>query len=344
MYGLYQIMYFTLIDIMKAVCSPFFIAINLIIFYQYVQIEKGSNRSCFYAIKHTLSTAILGMFGGFLATIIFIYLEVKIIPLDFMYILIFAIILSLKDTRFMCLSYGGSLLTIVSLIIGYPRVNARDVMNVVGVLHLIESILILINGRGGKTSAVFPVNGNVVGGFNINRFWAIPFVVFIGDSLIRPITLMAILNYADFTVGMPNRKIILTSMALFIYSSILLIFIYIDVPLVLVALYAVIFHELIIHGNRKLEHARPPVFTIPTTGVRVLKIKRGSVAKKFGMEPGDIILSINDGIIKGEEDIFHLENLNNAYIKITYYNKNKGKITKTYKGKKRKIGVKIITI
>lgn len=256
MYGLYQIMYFTLIDIKKAVCSPFFIVINLIIFYQYYQIAKSSNLTSIYAIKHTIITAILGMFGGFVATILFIYLEVKIIPLDFMYILIFAILLSLKDTRFMCLSYGGSLLTILSLIIGFPRVNARDVMNVVGVLHLIESMLILINGNDGKTPDVFPVDGNIVGGFNMNRFWAIPFVIFIGDSLIRPITLMAILNYSDFTLGMPRRKILLTSFTLFVYSSIILFLIYMGINLILVAIYTIVFHEIIIHGNRKFENLR----------------------------------------------------------------------------------------
>ena len=259
MYGLYQIMYFTLIDIKNAVCSPFFIAINIIIFFQYYNIAKNSNKSKSYAIKHTISTGILGMFGGFLATIVFIYLEVKIIPLDFMFILIFAIILSLKDTRFMCLSYGGSLLTILSLTIGFPRVNGKDVMNVVGVLHLIESLLILINGRFGKTSDLFPVKANLVSGYNINRFWAIPFVIFIGDSLIRPITLMAILNYSDFTYGLPSRKIILTSSTLFIYSIIMLILINNNINLILVALYTIIFHELIIHGNRKLENLRIPV-------------------------------------------------------------------------------------
>lgn len=344
MYGLYQIMYFTLIDIIKAVCSPFFIAINLIIFYQYYQIAKGSYLSKLYAIKHIIITTTLGMFGGFLATIIFIYLEVKIIPLDFMYILIFAILLSLKDTRFMCLSYGGSILTILSLTIGYPNVNVRDVMNVVGVLHLVESILILVNGHGGSVSAIFPMNRNVVGGFNINRFWAIPFVIFIGDSLIRPITLMAILNYSDFTFGMPRLKTILTSMVLLIYSTILLVLIYMDINLIIAALYTIVVHELIIHGNKKYEYSTNPLFKIPTSGVRVLSIKRRSIAKKLGIKPGDVILTINDGIIRGEDDIFSFDNFKNSYIKITFYSKKHGKVTKTYRGKKRKIGVKILSI
>lgn len=273
MYGLYQIMYFTLIDIRNAVCSPFFIAINLIILYQYYEIAKASNLSKIYAIKQTLSTGLLGMFGGFLATIIFIYLEVKIVPLDFIYILIFAIILSLKDARFMCLSYGGSLLTILSLVIGYPRVNARDVMNVVGVLHLIESILILFNGRYGKTTAIIPLEANIQAGFNINRFWAIPFVIFIGDSLIRPITLMAILNYSDFTLGQPGIKTILTSMTLFIYSSILLLLIYMEINLILVAIYSILCHEFIIHGNRKLEYIRANKRQVKS--IKVIKDKLG---------------------------------------------------------------------
>lgn len=344
MYGLYQIMYFTLIDIKNAVCSPFFIAINVLIFFQYHQIARSSNGSRFYAIKHTLSTSLLGMFGGFLATIIFIYLEVKIIPLDFIYILLSAIILSLKDTRFMCLSYGGSIITILSLTIGYPRINTRDVMQVVGVLHLIESFLILINGIRGKTVAFFPIKENVVGGFNINRFWGIPFVIFIGDSIIRPITLMAILNYSDFTYGLPHRKAILTSITLFIYSMIILLLINNGIDLILVALYTIIFHEIIIHGNKKFEEMRKPKFPIPKNGVRVLSVKKGSIAKKVGIKPGDVIFSINDGIIRNEEDLSIIENFNNSYIKIVYYSENKGKRTKIYKGRNRKLGVNIISI
>ena len=256
MYGLYQIVYFTLIDIKRAVCSPFFIAINIIIFYQYYQIAMTSNLSKYYAIKHTISTAILGIMGGFLATIIFIYLEVKIITLDFIYILIFAIILSLKDGRFMCLSYGGSILTIISMTFGFPKVNARDVMNVVGVLHLIESILILFNGRYGKISAVVPTVGNIRAGFYINRFWPIPFVIFIGDSLIKPIILMAILNYSDFTFGGPGLKTVFTSLILLIYSSVIIFLIYLEINLIIVPIYAIAFHELIIHGNKGVENIR----------------------------------------------------------------------------------------
>lgn len=256
MYGLYQIMYFTLIDIKNALCSPFFIAINIIIFYQYYEIAKASKLSKTYAIKQTFFTGILGILGGFLATIMFIYLEVKIVPLDFIYILAIAIILSLMDGRFMCLSYGGSLLTIFSLVMGYPKVNARDLMNLVGVLHLLESILILINGRYGRTPAILPLDSSIMAGFDINRFWAIPFVIFIGDSLIRPITLMAILNYSDFTFGDPGKKTILTSICLFIYSSLLLILIYMEINLILVAIYTIACHELLIMGNRKLEYMR----------------------------------------------------------------------------------------
>lgn len=104
MYGLYQIMYFTLIDIKKAVCSPFFIVIIIMLSYQYHKIAKDGNGPRTYALKHTIITSTLGILGGFLATIVFIYLEVKIIPLDFIYILVVAILLSLKDTRFICLS------------------------------------------------------------------------------------------------------------------------------------------------------------------------------------------------------------------------------------------------
>ena len=255
MYGLYQIMYFTLIDIMKALCSPFFIALNTIVFAQYYQIGKSINKSKTYAFKQTFSTALLGMVAGLVATVIFIYLEVKIIPVDFFYILILALILSLKDPRFMCLSYAGSIITLLNLTIGFPKGNVRDIMQVVGVLHLMESILILINGVAGATIATFPAKGKLRSGYNINRFWPIPFLIFIGDSLIRPITLMAIINYSDFTFGQAKTKVKLTSLTLFIYSIIILTLINKEISLILVALYTIIFHEIIILANKKIENS-----------------------------------------------------------------------------------------
>ena len=226
MYGLYQIIIFTIIDILNTIKSPFFIAILLIIYFQYYRIGRIEEENLGYKrspmLKLIVST-LFGILGGIITTVVFLYLGVVIIPLDFMYILIVTIVLSLINPRFMCFSYGGAVVSFSKLLLGYPNIQISQVMSVVAVLHIMESILIILDGWRSKLPIFLDTETGSIGGFNMNRFWPIPFVIFIGDGLIHPIPFMAIISYGDYSVSSyPRRKILRTSFSLFIYSLILL--------------------------------------------------------------------------------------------------------------------------
>lgn len=345
MYGLYQIMYFTLIDIINTVLSPFFIAIFFIILYQYYKIGKSEyslsiNKSSF--LLNTLNSTIFGIFGGVISTVTFIYLEVVIVPLDFMYIFTAAIVLAFINPRFMCFAYGGGLVCLLSLIIGIPKIQVTDIMTIVAGFHMVESLLILLNGYKGINPAYFEHKDDYVGGFNINRLWAIPFVVFIGDGLIKPIALMAILSYGDFTLAHPRRKTIFTSILMFFYSILLLYIIRRQSYAIIAPLFAIIGHEFIIHLNRIIEKSRTPIFTNSKKGVRVIDIHKHGIANEIGINIGDVIISINENGINNEKDIQEIENLRIGIIKIKYFNKTKGLITKKYEGNKKSLGIAIV--
>ena len=345
MYGLYQIMYFTLIDIINTLLSPFFILIFVIIVYQYYQLGKtdhGLSTHKTSAIFKTLNSTLYGLLGGFITTIAFIYLEVAIIPKDFMYILTVAIILSLINPRFMCFSYGGSIVSLFSIIYGYPKVDAKDIMLVVATLHIVESLLIFLDGNNGKLPTYFDHRGEYVGGYNINRFWPIPFVIFIGDGLIKPITLMAILAYGDYTLSYPRKKTITTSFILLIYSISLLIIAKLQINPLIAPLFALFGHEFIIYINKIHEKNRTPIFTTANKGVRVIEVSRRGAAKKLGIKAGDIIISINEVIMHDEKDIHEIEMLKNNNIKISFFNIKKGIVTKVYNGKRKTLGITIV--
>ncbi|MEW8973501.1 MAG: hypothetical protein AB2375_04830 [Tissierellaceae bacterium] len=241
--GLYLIVYFTIIDILKTYVSPFFILMLIIIYFQYRGIVDSP-------IKATITSVIYGSLGGVIATVLFIYLRIYIIPKDFIYIFVVAILLSLIDARFMCFAYGGSIVALGSLIFKYPTIDSQELMIVVAIFHLIESILILLNGKSGNTIDYFNIRGRVVQGYYFNRFWPLPFVIFIGDTMIRPMTLMAILNYGDFTVSnYPKIKTIKTAIMLFTYSSILFIIAFKNINPFLSPIFAVLGHEFIVHYN-----------------------------------------------------------------------------------------------
>lgn len=258
MYGLYQIVVFTIIDILNTMKSPFFIIILFILYLQYYQAEKVESRDFEHgkkiAVKLIISTA-FGILGGVITTVTFIYLGVVAIPQDYLYVLFVVILLSFFDTRFICFSYGGALVSLSSLIFGYPKVQTPQIMSVVAVLHMVESVLILLDGWRDKQPTFILKGSSIVSGFKMNRFWAIPFVIFAGDDLIHPITLIAMLGYGDYSIsGFAVKKAAETSFMLFLYSFILLYISKTMDNLFLGPLFALLGHEYIVLHNKAREN------------------------------------------------------------------------------------------
>lgn len=337
MSGLYQIMYFTLIDIKNTLLSPFSIIIFAIIYYQYNQYKAPRT-----TLVRTLNSLFYGILGGFVTTIAFIYLEVVIVPKDYMYILAISLLLSVIDTRFMCFAYAGSLIALSSIVFDYPKVDNRDIMLVVATLHIVESVLVLVNGSKDRQPTFFQHEDEMVGGFTMNRFWPIPFVVFIGNDLIRPITLMAILNYGDFTLSYPGGKRVLSGILMLIYSSTLLIITKSIANPIIPPLFAILGHEFIISINKLIEKNRVPIFSPPLRGVRVLDVFKQGIGKEIGIETGDIIISINGVTVYDDYDLQTIELLRNENIRIVYFNKRRGIIEKVYRGKRKTLGIIVV--
>ena len=243
----------------------------------------------------------------------------------------------------MCFSYGGSIVSLASLIFGYPKIQVTQVMSIVAVLHIVESLLILLDGNSGKLPVFFETRDKIIGGFNMNRFWPIPFVIFIGDGLIHPITLIAILNYGDYSItSYPRRKVLKTSIVLLIYSVILLYISRTVENLFLPPLFALFGHEYIILQNKILERKKIPIFTSSKKGVKVLEIVPNSIAWKLGVETGDIILKINGVEINNKRDIEDIMKVNANKFKIELFNIKVGLCTKNYYGNRKSLGLIIV--
>lgn len=345
MYGLYQIMYFTLIDILNTLLSPFFILLFLFIYYQYYKLEEegiNPNNHKFKPFLRAINSSFFGFIGGFLATILFTYLGVQIVPLDFIYIIGLSLILSTISTRFVCISYSGSILALSSIFFNFPFRITDDIMLIVASLHIVESILIAINGHRGIIPTYFERGSDLIGGLSMNRFWPIPFVIFIGDGLIRPITLMTILAYGDFTTSNLRKKTVFSSIILFAYSIILMALIKLQPNTLIPPIFALFGHEFIIQINVLLEKNRIPIFSSIENGVRVLEVSKNGIGKNLGINPGDIIFSINDYSIKDSRDIYEIQNLEMSSMRVKFFSRKKGLITKTYIGDKKTLGISIV--
>ncbi|MBU5427386.1 PDZ domain-containing protein [Tissierella pigra] len=346
MYGLYQIVYFTIIDILNTFKSPFFIIVLGIIYIQYIKIGKIEKENIGYkrsAMLKLITSTVFGVLGGIITTVIFLYLGVVAIPTDYMYILVVSILLSLINPRYMCFSYGGAVVSLCSLIIGYPKIEIPQVMSVVAVLHIVESILILLDGGRNRLPIFLETGEEIVGGFNMNRFWPIPFVIFIGDGLIQPITLMAILSYGDYSISSyPKKKVMKTSMVLFLYSTILLYMSRNTLNLFLPPLFALLGHEYIILQNKIIEEKKTPVFTHLDKGVRVLDVLPDSIGTKLGINTGDILLKINGVEINSNKDMEDFTKIKSKRLKIEIFNMKSGLSTKKYYGKIKPLGLIIV--
>src|SRR5690606_41661119 len=85
-----------------------------------------------------------------------------------------AIALMMVHPRFICSAYAGGILSVTHLLFGWPGLSVPAIMALVAVLHLVESLLILLHGPTGATPVyVRRPDGRVVGGFTMQKFWPI---------------------------------------------------------------------------------------------------------------------------------------------------------------------------
>lgn len=335
MYGLYRIVLFTIFDILKGLASPFFIFVFSTIYFQYYKKTEAP-------LKAAVISLLYGLVGGAIVTVALIYLEIYIIPLEYIYILIISILLSMIDSRFICFSYGGSLLSLISLVFHYPKINISELMIVISLLHAIEGVLILINGSSQKMFNIFNIKGQIKDGYEFNRFWPIPFVVFIGDTMIKPFLLFAILSYGDFTIRrFPKRKTLETSLMLLLYSSILFTITIISPYKFIGPIFSLLGHELIIFINKYRERANLGPLKSIIKGVDVIDISSKGIGKELGIKAGDIIVRVNHYHVKNKKDFIELSQRNFKRVKIEYFNHKKGLVKKKYRGKKNSLGIEI---
>ncbi|NLM38587.1 MAG: PDZ domain-containing protein [Firmicutes bacterium] len=299
--------------------------------YQKVQVyEKrlfGLNR--INPLIETSTAMIYGLIGGLLATVLFVGLGVSLSDSGIAYLWITALLLMFIHPRFLCFSYAGGLIGLLSLLIGFPEVNIPSLMALVAILHLAESFLIAVDGHHTASPIYFKHGDQVVGGFSLQKFWPVPFVALLGlmmldtgidlDVVAMPdwwplfsssvevpeghtiiymlFPVIAALGYTDFAVAeLPRVKARRSAFFLSLYSLTLLGLALLADRYSYLAAAAVLFaplgHELVIYLGQKGEKTRPPVFQTDS-GVMVLAVHPDSPADKMGLGPGDVIRSVN---------------------------------------------------
>jgi len=274
--------------------------------------------------RSALISSLLGLIGGILGSIFLILLGVDLSGIPIGQLWLMAILLMLIKPRFMCFAYAAGLLSISNLLFAYPAVNIPQLMGLVAVLHLVESLLILLNGSYSPFPVYVKKAGGIRGGFNLQLFWPIPLVALVSigwfdypGAIMAPdwwpliqdysqftkgqayglLSVLAMLGYGEITTTQTPRQATRKSalhLSLFSVSLLFLSMLSARYPifLPLLALFSPLGHELVIWVGMRTEN-RAPLYVQPERGVMILDVLPGTPAHQQGLRSQDVILTLN---------------------------------------------------
>ncbi|WP_294181093.1 PDZ domain-containing protein [uncultured Clostridium sp.] len=356
-----MILFYTLKSIAFALTEPYLILVLAVLVFalyrrnrqtvvmQKMIIGEGINSP----FELTISQIVIGIFGGILASVIMSYLgivfdENSAVDLIFLASIVFMFF----NVRFICFAYSGAVLGFLSLALtvssqtfnipnlDFLKIDVVALMSMVAILHFVEGILIILDGRTGSIPVFSSKEGNIVGGFALQRYWTIPVAIFfmihnktmIGSSwqvsvpnwwplinssipygvlksaVLSLVPFYAVMGYNSVTFTRNTKEksflsgvlLILYSIALFGIAQLAVLNIWLKF---LAVIFAPIAHEGIIMFQRYLEIRGTPKYVSTSEGMMVLVVAPNSPASEMGIKSGDLLVEINNEKIENEDKI-----------------------------------------
>jgi hypothetical protein len=358
---------YTLRNVAGAIITPplVFVLITLI-FILYLKNRKtvamqkiilgGSVNS---SIELTLSQLVLGIIGGSIGSLILTSLGVVFSGNSgIAYLFIISIFLMFIRPRLICFSYSAAILGAISILIKLgsefvPKISDSGIFNIdilylmifVSVFHIVEGILVIIDGDRGAIPVFTKREGKILGGYALKRYWVLPIAIMIAftmnDSSLNYMTeniqnpdwwplikspsgislitsgvisifpFYAILGYSSITFTRSKReKAVSSGCYILSYGIILTIVSQIArlgiVGEIVVVAFAPFAHELMLKLQMKNEEKRVPKFVSDEEGLVILEVSTDSQVKEFGIGVEDKILSINNKAINSEAEAYSI--------------------------------------
>ncbi len=360
-------------SIVSVIINPLFWVVLFLVHSQYrksCMLEERMLGIQKYSVWDRLASSVLaGLAGGFIGSMVMVLVGVTLGNAGILYVWVIAILLMMVNPRYMCFSYAGGIVSLCSLVFGFPRVDVPSLMAIVAILHLVESVLIYFNGH--KHSVPVYMHDRrygVVGGFSLMRFWPIPIVIMTvitgqvlpGDAVPMPdwwplirsmemleaadpenltyimLPVVAALGYSDVAIThTPEAKSLKSALSLSGYSIVLLVISVIASyyrPFQwLAAFFGPVFHELLIIRSKSVQKRSKPLYIPVEDGVRVLDVLPDSVSEKMGIKRGDIIYRINGKRVLREESITDILSIYPAYIWVDVLSLDGNRYTREYR-------------
>lgn len=318
---------------------------------QYIRVEKNEKELLGFVRedyrKHYWISIGCGMLLGIgvslLMKLVSFEVDVRYFNIAFLLSILFFFI----KPRYACIAYSGSIACLIGSVMQFDIHSIRSVMYIVALMHLVEGVLITIDGYKLYLPIYLERNKELVGGFRLCRFWCVPMFILIKNIGFIPIA--AMLAYSDISLDlspkdnakMSSRMLVYYSLSLIIAISLSYIYIYLIYVAVIMS---PLLHELIILKRKRDRTKRIPWLTISDRGVRILDVFENSIAKLVGMEYGDEVIKINDKIITCKQDIENeLRNSRNLCISYYSYKEKRLIIKKVLNNSNKKLGILVLT-
>lgn len=355
----------TLRSISTAIISPEWIILFILLaLYLHSRNRKTVNmqkmimgESMNSALELTLSQVVVGIVAGIVASIILSYLGVMFdegSSIEFLFII--SLMLMFFNARLVCFSYAGSILGVVSLCaallykysggilkysdVSFMLVDISALMTLVAVLHFIEGILVMIDGDKGYIPVFSKRDDRIVGGFTLQRYWALPVALMLilsgadakgaTEQIANPswwpllhtpfsagqlqkmvidiFPFMGVIGYSSATFTMDRKsKKVASGEFIMAYSLILFILAqlsaYFYIFKFIVVIFAPVGHEAMLRIQRNMDLKREPKYVSDEEGIMILDIAPNSPAEEMGIRSGDKLIEINNRAVEKEEDI-----------------------------------------
>jgi len=343
----------------------------------------------------TISQVVIGIFAGAIASLIFTYSGLVFDESSNIYLLFMVSLFFMAfKPRYICFSYSGAVLGLASLLFKFAasvfnmpqldiiNIDVLTLMTLVGILHIIEGSLVMIDGSRGAIPVFTNRDNKIIGGFSLKRYWALPIALLIllstttadtvvgqsvmipewkhliqGDiidrivknSVIATIALYGVIGYGSITFTKSKKRKTLTSGALIVgYGLILTAISQLAVFGVgfqfFILIFAAALHEVMLRFEKHMESTSKPKFVSNEEGIMVLAVAPKSPAFQMGIESGDLILLLNDKKIEVEEEIFNVikGNFNFLSMKIKKASGELKDVTFDNMAKKKRLGIVIV--
>jgi hypothetical protein len=322
------------------------------------------------SIELTLSQLVFGILGGSIGSLIISSLGIVFSENSgIMFLFFTSILLAFIRPRLICFSYSGAILGAISILIQLiNKFNSQYLNNLtldvdilglitfIGIFHIIEGILVMIDGDRGAIPVFTNRGGKILGGYALKRYWVLPVAIMIAvasnnsmsyltESIQSPswwpllksstnLTLLAssiiaifpfytMLGYSSITFTRSKREKAMSSgLCILIYGIILILAAQVSrfglIGEVLGIVFMPVAHEFMLRYQVKNESKRIPKFVSDEEGLMILEISSDSKVKEFGVCIQNKLISINGINVNSEAEAYSIlkENLYNAHLRI----------------------------